>query len=172
MEGTPGDERTRRYRGAVLLGGAAVLALAIGVGPLAFYWLPPIAGVTYLAAAAVSGKRGPLWVPGAMVTAWGAAALVLFERGIDNFKEPKFVVPAAFLVAFGIGVVVCALLERRGFAIDALSVGVTLLVSGVFLTAEVYVPSVTGNIWPYAALLAAVGLWELRPAGRQTAEAR
>jgi hypothetical protein len=148
----------RRRRGLALLIGGGVMALAVAAGPLKFYWVPLVSGLTYLAAAAAGGRRGPLWAPGVLVTGWGLVVLARAEGvALEDYRES-----AVFLVAFGVAAVIAALLARSGFAIDLLGVAVTILAAGLFYLLEQEVDAL-GNAWTYAALLAAWGAWELRP---------
>ena len=71
------------------------------------------------------------------------------------------------LTAVGAGAVVAMLLPRIGIGVDGLSVAAAVLLSGVFfLLTERGPTEVFRSVWLYGALLAAWGLWELRPAGR------
>lgn len=165
----------RRRRGAVLLAGALVLAVLLagvdgsqpvdigldaGPLPLPFYWLPLLTGLTYLAAAAVGGRRGALWAPGLVVTGWGVGVLLTLSGQVDNA-----LFPALSIVGLGAGAVVAALLVRAGFAIGELGIALSVLLAGLFflLTQRGPVATELGETLPYVVLLGLWGLWELRP---------
>lgn len=60
-------------RGVVLILGAAALFLAVKPwGVLAYPYVPVITGAAFTLAAAVSGRRSPLWGAGLVVLFWGA----------------------------------------------------------------------------------------------------
>jgi hypothetical protein len=76
---SPGD---MRRRGLVLLAGAAVIVLLVQpVGALPYYWNPLIVGLAFVAAAAATGPRSPLWGAGLVVSAWGVAKVI--ENNVD-----------------------------------------------------------------------------------------
>ncbi|MFP5218826.1 MAG: hypothetical protein ACLGIG_03705 [Actinomycetes bacterium] len=70
-----------RVRGAALVVGAALTALLVDTGTVAFHWLPLLLGLTLLGAAAASRSRGPLWAPGLVLLTAGATVGVWFAAG-------------------------------------------------------------------------------------------
>lgn len=152
----------RRARGIVLIVGAALIGVLIQTGVLAYYWLPTLAGLTYLAAAAAGRSRSELWGPGFVVTCAGLAVASWFRDGrpADSLQLLSLV-----LMAVGLGGVLAALHARaRHYAVSAMSVAMpTLLVGAIFLLEQQAVRPVAGKAWFYAGLLALWGLYELRP---------
>ena len=148
----------RRRRGLVLLLGGVLVALTVApVGGLALYWMPLLLGLTYLAAAAVGGRRGALWAAGLVVTCWGVAvALVLTGTLHVDFA-------GAAVTGLGAGAVLAALLPRVGVASSPVSVAVPVLLVGVLELAQAQQHGVLDRGWAYGALLVGWGLWELRP---------
>ncbi len=73
---------------------------------------------------------------------------------------------ALSVMALGLGGVLAGLLaQARGFSISAMSVSLSVLLFGVFaLLEQQAVKPFAGQSWVYAALLAAWGAYELRPA--------
>ncbi|MEJ7714534.1 MAG: hypothetical protein WKF40_02020 [Thermoleophilaceae bacterium] len=66
-------------QGALLGGGALVLALTAGADRLPFYWTPLILGLSYLVAAIVDGPRGGYWATALGLTGWGLAVVYMGE---------------------------------------------------------------------------------------------
>lgn len=154
--------RARRARGIALIVGAALIAALIETGILAFYWFPTLIGVTYLAAAAVSRSRGPLWGAGLVTTSVGLS-IALWLR--DGRPVESYQLLALSALGLGLGAVLAALLvELRGWSITAMSIAMPVLLFGVFaLLDQQAVEPVAGQTWVYVALLAAWGGYELRP---------
>ncbi len=152
----------RRARGVVLLVGAALIVALIETEVLAYYWLPALAGLTYLAAAAAGRSRGELWGPGFVVTIAGLAVALWFR---DGRPADSLQLLSLLVMALGLGGVLAALLAHvRGLSVSAMSVALpTLLVGAVFLLEQQGIRPFAGEIWFYAGLLAAWGLYELRP---------
>ena len=152
----------RRARGIVLLLGAALIVALIETEVLAYYWLPALAGLTYLAAAAAGRSRSELWGPGFVVTCAGLAVASWFR---DNRPADSLQLLSLVVMALGLGGVLAVLHARaRHFALSAMSVAMpTLLVGGIFLLEQQAVRPVAGETWFYAGLLALWGLYELRP---------
>ncbi len=150
----------RARRGAVLLAGAGAYA-ALVYGPLEFVWTALLLGLVYLAAAAAGGPRGGLWATGCALTGWGLGE-VLVAEGVVEASRAALAVAGA-----GAGVVATALLARRGFAADPVGAGAALVAGGLVYALSGTVELVT-EPWPYAALLAAVGLTNLALAARRT----
>jgi hypothetical protein len=145
----------------VLVAGAVLLALVVGDGRrLGFLWLPLVTGLVYLAAAAVGGRDGALWAPGLVVTGFGLGAVLTVDGPLGGELFSPVV-----LTMVGLGAVLAMLLPRLGIGVDGLSVAAAVLLSGVFfLLSERGPTEVFRSVLVYAALLAAWGLWELRPA--------
>jgi len=158
------DTSARRARGLALIIGAVVIVALIETGTIAFYWFPVLTGLTYLAAAAAGRSRGTLWAPGFVVTSVGLAAALWLR---DGRMPDSFQFLALAVMALGLGGVLAALLAQlRGFSVSAMSVSLSVLLFGVFaLLEQQAVKPFAGQTWVYAALLAAWGAYELRPAG-------
>ncbi len=145
----------------MLVAGAVLLVLLVGDGrPLSYLWLPLVSGLVYLAAAAVGGRDGELWGPGLVVTGFGLGVVLTVDGPLGGALFSPVV-----LTTVGLGAVVAMLLPRLGVAVDGLSVAAAVLLSGVFfLLSERGATDVFRSSLVYGALLAAWGLWELRPA--------
>lgn len=80
--------RAALARGAALLAGAAGLLLLVELDGLPFFWVPLVLGLTYLAAAAASRSRGPLWAPGWVLSCVGLTEALWFAAGrpADSFE--------------------------------------------------------------------------------------
>lgn len=159
---TDDDVRGRRARGATLIAGAVLIAVLIEGGLLAFYWFPALAGLTYLAAAAVSRSRGTLWGPGLVITVVGLAAALWLG---DGRTPDSFQFLALAVMALGLGGVLAALLAQRDLAIGPMSVALPVVLFGIFaLLEQQMVAPFAGQTWVYLALLVVWGAYELRPA--------
>ncbi len=145
----------------MLVAGAVLLVLLVGDGrPLSYLWLPLVSGLVYLAAAAVGGRDGELWGPGLVVTGFGLGVVLTVDGPLGGALFSPVV-----LTTVGLGAVVAMLLPRLGLAVDGLSVAAAVLLSGVFfLLSERGATDVFRSALVYGALLAAWGVWELRPA--------
>jgi len=155
----------RRARAVALLVGAVLVVALIETETLAYYWLPALTGATYLAAAAVGRSRGSLWGPGFVVT---AAGLVIGLWYADGRAAESFQLLSLLVMGLGLGGVLAALLaQARQLSVSAMSVAMpVLLVGAFFLMEQQAFGPVAGRAWVYAALLAAWGAYELRPASR------
>ncbi len=164
-DGSTADDSTsaRRARGIALIVGALVIVALIETGVIPNYWFPVLTGLTYLAAAAVGRSRGTLWAPGFIVTSIGLTAALWIRDG-RTLNSFQFV--ALAIMALGLGGVLAGLLaQARGFSISAMSVSLSVLLFGAFaLLEQQEVKPLAGSTWVYAALLAAWGAYELRPA--------
>ncbi len=149
----------RRRRGAVLLLSAAVLFVLVGDDrPLRFQWVALVTGLGYLAAAAVGGRSGDLWGPGLVVSGFGLGAVLTTggPLGGDLFAP-------VVLTTVGAGAVLAQLLPKVGISVEPMSVAASVLLSGVFfLLSERRVLDLRSTLL-YSGLLAAWGLWEMRP---------
>lgn len=148
-----------RLRGLLLLVGAVVVAAVIQpVGHAQLYWMPLIIGISYLAASAVGGRTGGLWVPGMMITFWGAAdVLVLSGTWHVDF-------PSAAITGIGLGAVLALGLTRVGIPVNPAAIAVNIALIGLLELAEAQIGGDLLKGWPWALLLAVGALWELRPA--------
>lgn len=148
-----------RHRSAIalLVGGAAMLGL-VQTEAVRFYYTPLIVGLTYLAAAAVAGRRGALWAPGIITTCWGIAVLL----GVHNVTHSG---KASYELAGAIGIAV-SLLLRYTIGLAAGFIGMVVAFGVILIHNYAHVPSWIFHGVTFAALLAAWGLWELRPARR------
>jgi len=109
-----------RARGAVLVLGAVSTSVLIApVGGLSLYWMPLFVGVSYLAASAVGGRTGGLWVPGLMVSFWGLADVLVLSGTLHvDFAS-------AAITGVGLGALAAVLvLPRVGVPVTVLSVAV------------------------------------------------
>jgi hypothetical protein len=152
--------RTRLARGVVLLVAAALYALLVD-DVLAFTWTPFLLGLAYLGAAVAGGPRGGLWPTATVLLGWGLGVLVVFETDLEVQRA------AAEVTGVGLGVLAAAALAARGFSVDLLGVGATIVLAGTIFLLQGHVDAVT-EPWPYAVLLAAVGLANLARSGRSS----
>lgn len=152
----------RRARGAALIAGAAFIVGLLETEVLPYYWIVCLIGVTYLVAAAAGRSRGTLWGPGFVITSVGLAAALWLR---DGRPGDSFQFLALAVMALGLGGVLAALLgQARGFTISAMSIATPVLLFGGFaLLEQQAVAPFAGQTWPYAALLAVWGAFELRP---------
>ena len=109
---------------ALLAGGVALLLLVRPVGPLAYPWIPLLVGLAFVAAAALTGPRSPLWGPGLVVSAYGTAEVVDLYTDVPGSG-------AWTLVAIGLGGLLAAALGSRGWAMSAASVAAPVVFLGV-----------------------------------------
>ncbi len=150
------DAAARRRRGLVLILGALVMLL-VQQKVIKFYFTPLIVGLTYLAGAAISGRRGAFWAPGLVTTAWGISVLLTVHHVVSNPHD------WAFNIAAAIGVAV-ALLLRFTVGIAAGVLGLAVSLGVVLLHNYAHPPSWIFHGITFALLLGIWGLWELRPA--------
>lgn len=135
-----------------------MVSLAVApVGPLPFYTTPLILGLTYLAAAAVGGRRATLWAPGLIITAWGGAVVLVFSHTLDaDFT-------AVAVTSLGVGATAAALLGRAGVRVKAIAVSLSVLLAGLTELVASLGVAVLGQGWFYGALL---GVWVLSDLAR------
>jgi len=99
-----------------------VVSLALKpVGPVPFYFTPLVLGLTYLAAAATTGRQGTLWRPGCVITLWGVAVALEFS----HTTHADFTSVA--VTALGAGATIAALLRRVGVRTDPLAIALSVL---------------------------------------------
>lgn len=159
---SPGD---MRRRGLVLLVGAAVILLLVQpMGPLDYYWNPLLVGLAFVAAAAVTGPRSPLWGAGLVVTAWGTAKVI--ENNVDVSWAGGMTT-----FAIGLGGLIAAGLASRGWAVSAASVAwpVAFIGIGQFLHSNTLGSGVI--TWYTVGLAAVYGIAELVNSSRQRSRA-
>lgn len=154
-----GGGGSRRARGVALIVGAVAAYLLTERGPLDFTWVPLLLGASYLLAALTGGERGPLWSPALVLLAFGVGDLLYLgghlPRGLDE--------GAVYIVALGIGVLLCAVAERGGFAVSLVGAGAAVLLAGGFFLLQRRFHGLWEESATYAGLLALWGVWELRP---------
>jgi len=146
-------------RAGVLLAGAVALVLLVRAAGISFYWVPLVLGVTYLVAAAAGRSRGPLWAPGWVLSVVGLTEAVWFHAGrpADSFEFAELT-----LLAAGTGAVLAVAMSIVRVQVASMSVAMAVLLTGAFNLAEAEgIRGLSGNVWPYAGLLAAWGLAEL-----------
>jgi hypothetical protein len=141
-------------RAPIFLGGAALMWGLIDSGPLDFAWLPLLIGVDLLVAASIGGKRAGYWSPGIVLTVWGTAVATLAAW------ELNVTTAAAYMLAVGLGVLVVGMLERHGFDVSLMSVGVATISAGSAFLLERYQTEVFGRARLYALALGAWGVIE------------
>lgn len=150
---------TARVRsGAVLLAGALLVSLVVvPVGGAELFWMPLLLGLTYLLAGAVVGRHSSYWAAGLVVSCWGLAVLLV----LSDVLTTDFA--ASAVTGIGTGLVLAALLPRVGIAVSTLSLAVPVLLIGVLELLQAESGGVFGKGWFYGAVLAARGLYDLRP---------
>ncbi len=157
-----------RARGAVLVLGAVLTSVLIApVGGLSLYWMPLFVGVSYLAASAVGGRTGGLWVPGLMVSFWGLADVLVLSGTLHvDFAS-------AAITGVGLGALAAVLvLPRVGVPVTVLSLAVNTLLIGLLELAEAQVAGVLVDGWAWGLLLLAGAVWESRPSVTMPARER
>lgn len=114
-----------RRRGLVLLLGAAVIVVLVQpIGPLDYYWNPLLVGLAFTAAAALTGRRSPLWGAGLVVAFWGLSQAIAVPLSL-SWGGPFST------VMIGVGGLVAAWLARRGFAVSPAGVAAPVLFIGL-----------------------------------------
>lgn len=149
-----------RHRSAIaLLAGALAMELLIQQQAIRFYYTPFAVGLTYLTAAAVSGRKGALWAPGIITTFWGIAVLLGVHNVITIDGKRSYEIAAA------LGVLL-ALVLRYAIGLAAGVVGIVVSVGVILVHNYAHPPSWLFHGITFAVLLGVWGLWELRPARR------
>jgi hypothetical protein len=108
----------------LVVGGVALLLLVRPIGPLAYSWIPLLVGLAFVAAAALTGPRSPLWGPGLVVSAYGTAEVVNLFTDVSGAG-------AWTTVAIGLGGLHAAFLGSRGWAMSAASVASPVVFIGI-----------------------------------------
>jgi hypothetical protein len=150
-----------RRRGLVLLAGAVAIVLLVKpIGPLEYYWNPLLVGLAFLAAAAVTGPRSPLWGAGLVVTAWGVAKVIEQTVKVDWAGGMT-------MIAIGLGGLIAAYLATRGWAVSPASVAWPVVFIG--LGQFVHSNSLGSGLitWYTAGLAVVYGAAELTNSARQ-----
>jgi hypothetical protein len=156
-----------RRRGLILLAGAVAIVLLIQpIGFLDYYVNPLLVGLAFLAAAAATGPRSPLWGAGLVVTAWGVAKV------IQNNVEVSWA-GGMTLVAIGLGGLIAAYLATRGWSVSPASIAwpVVFIGLGQSFHGNTIDAGASGAITFFIAGLAAVyGVAELINSSRQSSD--
>jgi len=108
----------------LVVGGIVLLLLVRPVGPLAYSWIPLLVGLAFVAAAALTGPRSPLWGPGLVVSAYGTAEVVNLLTDVPGAG-------AWTVVAIGLGGLLAAFLGGRGWAMSAAGVASPVVFIGI-----------------------------------------
>ena len=119
---SPGAARRRGL--ALLVGGILLLLLVRPVGPLPLSWIPLLVGLAFVAAAASTGPRSPLWGPGLVVSAYGTAEVVNLYTDVPGAG-------AWTIVAIGLGGLLAAHLGARGWAMSPASIASQVVFIGI-----------------------------------------
>lgn len=146
----------RRRSALALIAGALVMELVIQQQVIKFYYTPLIIGLTYLAAAALAGRKGALWAPGIVTSCWGIAVIL----GVKNVVTLDS--KASYLIAGAIGVAI-ALALRYTIGLAAGPIGLAVSIAVILVHEYVPTPSWVYQGVTFAVLLGVWGLWELRP---------
>jgi len=146
----------RRRSALALIAGALVMELIIQQQVIKFYYTPLIVGLTYLAAAALAGRKGALWAPGIVTSCWGIAVIL----GVKNVVTLN--TDASYLIAGAIGVAI-ALALRYTIGLAAGPIGLAVSFAVILVHDYAHAPSWIFHGVTFAVLLGVWGLWELRP---------
>jgi hypothetical protein len=159
-----------RRRGLILLAGAVAIVLLVQpIGFLDYYFNPLLVGLAFLAAAAATGPRSPLWGAGLVTTAWGVAQV------ISSNVEVSWA-GGMTTVAIGLGGLIAAYLGSRGWAVSPASVAwpVAFIGLGQFIHGNTLdTGSAAGDgavTWYVAGLAAVYGIAELVNSSRQPSD--
>ncbi len=154
-------------QGALLGGGALVLALTAGADRLPFYWTPLILGLSYLVAAIVDGPRGGYWATALGLTGWGLAVVYMGEA-----RPPDIDPAGAYLVGAGLAGVAAALLSGRGFVISPVGLAATIAAGGLVLALTPRAAGTLDDANTYAIALGVVGALNVAGGAYQRARAK
>ncbi len=157
-----------RRRGLILLAGAVAIVLLVQpIGFLDYYFNPLLVGLAFLAAAAATGPRSPLWGAALVTTAWGVSKV------IESNVEVSWAGGMSTL-AIGLGGLIAAYLATRGWAVSPASVAwpVAFIGIGQFVHGNTLDTGAAGAItWFVAGLAAVYGAAELVNSSRQPSDA-
>jgi len=148
-----------RHRSAIALLAGALAMLLIQQQAIRFYYTPLLIGLSYLAAAAVAGRKGAFWAPGIITAFWGIAVLLGVHRVITIDGKLSYEIAAA------LGVLL-ALVLRYAIGLAASVIGIVVSVGVILVHNYAHPPSWVFHGITFAVLLGVWGLWELRPARR------
>lgn len=140
----------RLRRAACFFAGAVLTGVLLLGGPLEFWWVPLLVGLTYTAAALAGGPKGGLWATALPLLTWGAA-VVLQQEGLVEAPRSAWEV-----FGVGCGVLLCAAAVRMGIELELANVGATIALIGAVYSLQGRVEAV-GEASTYVALLAIVG---------------
>ena len=157
--GKPRDVRLRQ--GAALLGGAALLQVAVAVGPLSFFWTPFFVGLAYLAAALAGGRRGGHWATATVLLPWGTTSLRCLSSAASTSASPRPISLPWAWARCSLGCCSAADSRSTSSASEERSCS-----PGLFFGLDRYWVSILGRADTYAALIAVVGLWNVAAAAR------
>jgi hypothetical protein len=118
-----------------------------------------LVGLAFLAAAALTGPRSPLWGAGLVVNAWGTATV------IENSVEVSWAAGMTTL-ALGLGGLIAAYLGTRGWAVSPASIAWPVVFVGL---GQFFCSNTLGRgaiTWYAVALAAVYGLAELAQSTR------
>jgi hypothetical protein len=156
-----------RIRQAILLlAGAVFLVLVVASQDSRFYWTPLTLGAAYLGAAIVGGRHGGYWATACALTGWGTA--VVYAGAV----RPDLDTSGLYLAGAGLGMTAGLLLQRAGFDVDALGLGLTVLAGGLVLALTTQAAGVLDDARTYAAALAAVVVTNVALAARDALAGR
>lgn len=142
-------------------------ALDAGRGNIAaFFLMPLLSGLGFLAAAAAGGRGGSLW-PAALTTViWGALIQLTFHGlvpGVDGSPGDPLSIAVYFGWAAVAGALAYLLIRRFGLRGTGAAVAIVVAVSvAVYAAALGGVPGIVGW-WLYPVLMAATAVPLLRP---------
>ncbi|MGI8535561.1 MAG: hypothetical protein ACR2K2_03505 [Mycobacteriales bacterium] len=155
-----------RRRGLILLAGAVAIVLLVQpIGFLDYYFNPLLIGLAFLAAAAATGPRSPLWGAALVTTSWGTYEVIASNVDVSWAGGMS-------LVAIGLGGLIAAYLASRGWAVSPASVAWPVVFIGVgeFVMGNAS-DTVTGAVTYFVAGLAAIyGVAELINSTRQSSD--
>jgi len=157
----------RVIQGALLGGGALILALTAGADRLPFYWTPLILGLFYLGAAIVDGPRGGYWATALGLTGWGLAVVYIGE-----VRPPDIDPAGAYLVGAGLAGVAAALLNGRGFVISPLGLAATIAAGGLVLALTPRAAGTLDDATTYAIALGVIGVLNMAGGAYQVVRAK
>ena len=159
-----------RRRGLILLAGAVAIVLLVQpIGFLDYYFNPLLVGLAFLAAAAATGPRSPLWGAAMVTTAWGASQAIASNVDVSWAGGMS-------TLAIGLGGLIAAYLATRGWAVSPASVAwpVAFIGIGIFIhgnTLDTGSAAVDGAVtWYVAGLVAVYGVAELVNSSRQSSD--
>jgi hypothetical protein len=150
------DKRdVRLHQAVLLLAGALFLVFVVAPVDGRFFWTPLTVGLAFLGAAVAGGRDGGYWAIACPLVGWGAAVV------IAEAATPDLDVSGLYLAGAGIGAAAAVLLQRHGFAVEPLSLALTIAAGGLLLALTTTFAGVLDDARTYAAALGAVAVVEL-----------